>query len=92
MRALSTDEIMKSRGEIIMEKTHDDYVKSNVATFKVANDYMNAPGRWNGPRGVTDRDLTVDEAKALVAERERVGHVLSFAERKMLLNRLRRIK
>jgi hypothetical protein len=34
----------------------------------------------------------VDEAKALVAERERVGHVLSFAERKMLLNRLRRIK
>ena len=90
MRALSTDEIMKGRGEI-MEKTHEDYVKSNAATFNTT-DYNQHPNRWLGPRGVADKDLTVEEAKALVAERARVGHVLSFAERKMLLNRLRRIK
>ncbi len=74
-----------------MEKTHDDYVKSNAATFNTT-DYNKHPSRWLGPRSVADRDLTVEEAQALVAERARVGHILSFAERKMLLNRIRKIK
>jgi hypothetical protein len=87
MRALSIDEIERE----IMETTHEQYVKNTAASFNTT-DYMKHPNRWLGPRGVSDRDLTVEEAKALVAERERVGHVLSFAERKMLLNRLRGIK
>jgi len=74
-----------------MDKNHEDFVKSNVASFNTT-DYMQHPNRWLGPRGVADKDVTLEEAKALVAERARVGHVLSFAERKMLLNRLRKIK
>ena len=88
MRALSIDEIERE----IMETTHEQYVKNTAASFNTTTDYTKHPNRWLGPRGVSDRDLTVEEAKALVAERERVGHVLSFAERKMLFNRLRGIK
>ena len=87
MRSLSQNEIEKE----IMETTHEQHVKNTAASF-TTTDYNKHPNRWLGPRGVSDRDLTVEEAKALVAERERVGHVLSFAERKMLLNRLRGIK
>ena len=89
MRALSIDQIEKAREETM--KSHDDFVKSNAATF-IRPDPMQAPGRWLGPRGVADHDLTPIEAQALVAERARVGHVLSFAERKTLLNRIRKIK
>ena len=90
MRSLSANEIMKAR-EDVMEKTHDDYVKSNATTFNTPDPRL-APGRWLGPRGCSDHDLSQEEAKALVEERARVGHVLSFAERKMLLNRIRKIK
>src|ERR1019366_5962071 len=31
----------------------------------VANDYMSKPNRWNGPRGVADKDLTVSERKCI---------------------------
>jgi hypothetical protein len=76
MRALSAAEIEAAKEEV----------------HAMENDYMNAPNRWNGPRGVADKDLTQSEAQALVAERARVGHVLGFAERKTLLNKLRGIK
>ena len=51
----------------------------------VANDYMSKPGRWNGPRGVGDKDLTVSERKCI----DNRGHQLSFAERKELMLRFR---
>ncbi len=86
MRALSQSEIERE----IMETAHEQLVKNTAASFNTT-DYMQHPNRWLGPRGVADKDLTVEEAKALVAERARVGHVLSFAERKMLLNRIRNI-
>jgi hypothetical protein len=87
MRALSIDEIERE----IMETAHEQHVKNTAASFNTA-DYNKHPNRWLGPRGCADKDLTREEAQALVAERERVKHVLSFAERKTLLNRLRGIK
>lgn len=86
-----SQKVIREVREQIVEKTHEEYVASNAATFNTA-DYMQHPNRWLGPRGVADKDLTQSEAQALVAERARVGHVLSFAERKMLLNRIRGIK
>jgi hypothetical protein len=55
----------------------------------VANDYMSKPNRWNGPRGVADKDLTVSEKKCIVAAERNRGHQLSFAERKELMLRFR---
>ena len=53
------------------------------------NDYMSKPNRWNGPRGVADRDLTVSERKCVEGAERNRGRQLSFAERKELLTRFR---
>ena len=55
----------------------------------LSNDYMSKPNRWNGPRGVADKDLTVSEKKCIVAAERNRGHQLSFAERKELMLRFR---
>jgi hypothetical protein len=89
MRALSLDEI--EREIMATETEHEKLVKNTAASFNTPDPRL-APGRWLGPRGCADHDLSQEEAQALVAERARVGHVLSFAERKTLLNRIRKIK
>ena len=55
----------------------------------VANDYMSKPNRWNGPRGVSNADLTVSERKCIEAAERNRGRQLSFAERKELMLRFR---
>ena len=90
MRALSIQEIERERE--IMEKTHEDYVRSNAATFTSVPDARLLPGRWAGVRGVADRDCTQAEAAALVNERQRVGHILSVPERKLFLLKFRGLR
>ena len=53
------------------------------------NQFWLKPNRWNGPRGVADKDLTVSERKCIEGAERNRGHQLSFAERKELMLRFR---
>ncbi|MGA7447857.1 MAG: hypothetical protein WBQ43_02755 [Terriglobales bacterium] len=54
----------------------------------ITNDFLKAPGLWNGTRGATP--VTDSERKQLAAAQRNAGRDLTFAEKKQLLLRLRK--
>jgi hypothetical protein len=94
MRALSQDEIlegieMDAAAQEAMEKHQRENAPRSQSERPLENQFWLKPNRWNGPRGVADKDLTVSEKKCIEGAERNRGRQLSFAERKSLLTRFR---